>query len=67
MAAMRPHDLIVALSQEAGDSAPRDVLVDAWETNHGCCCALHIEQAALGDTKMLNAIRSCMGLRVLDH
>jgi hypothetical protein len=67
MAAKEPQDLIVALSEEAGDTGPRDVLVSAWEANHACCCALHLEHAAQGDTKTLNAIRICMGLRVLDR
>jgi hypothetical protein len=39
-----------------------DVLVEDWEANHACCCALHLDYAAQGDTKTLNTIRTCMGL-----
>jgi hypothetical protein len=62
MAATERQDLIIALCQEAGDTGPLDVLVGDWEANHACCCALHLDHAAQGDTKTLNTIRTCMGL-----
>jgi hypothetical protein len=62
MAATERQDLIIALCQEAGDTGPLDVLVEDWEANHACCCALHLDYAAQGDTKTLNTIRTCMGL-----
>jgi len=62
MAATERQELIVALCQEAGDTGSPVVLVEDWEVNHACCCALHLDHAAQGDTKTLNIIRTCMGL-----
>jgi hypothetical protein len=39
MAAKERQEFIIALCQEAGDTAPPDVLVEDWEANHACCCA----------------------------
>jgi len=65
MAATERQEFIIALCQEAGDTGPPDVLVEDWEANHACCCALHLDHAAQGDTKTLNTIRTCMGLPVV--
>lgn len=65
MAAKERQEFIIALCQEAGDTGPPDVLVEDWEANHACCCALHLDHAAQGDTKTLNTIRTCMGLPVV--
>ena len=65
MAATERQEFIIALCQEAGDTGPPDVLVEDWEANHACCCALHLDHAAQGDTKTLNTIRTCMGLSVV--
>ena len=62
MAATERQELIIALCQEAGDTGAPEVLVGDWEVNHACCCALHLDHAAQGDTKTLNIIRTCMGL-----
>jgi len=62
MAATERQELIIALCQEAGDTGSPEVLVEDWEVNHACCCALHLDHAAQGDTKTLNTIRTCMGL-----
>jgi hypothetical protein len=65
MVAKERQELIIALCQEAGDTGATDVLVEDWEVNHACCCALHLEHAVQGDTKTLNTIRTCMGLSVV--
>jgi hypothetical protein len=62
MAANRRQEFIMALCQEAGGTGPPAVLVEDWEANHACCCALHLDHAAQGDRKTLNTIRTCMGL-----
>jgi hypothetical protein len=65
MVAKERQELIIALCQEAGDTGPTDVLVEDWEVNHACCCALPLEHAVQGNTKTLNTIRTCMGLSVV--
>ena len=65
MAANKRQEFIMALCQEAGVTGPTDVLVEDWEANHACCCALHLDHAAQGDSKTLNTIRTCMGLPVV--
>ena len=62
MAATERQKLIIALCQEAGDTDSPEVLVEDWEANHACCCALHLDHVAQGDTKTLSSIRTCMGL-----
>jgi hypothetical protein len=62
MAAKERQAFIIALCQEAGDTGPPDVLVEDWEANHACCCALHLDHAVQGDPKTLHTIRTCMGL-----
>jgi hypothetical protein len=62
MAVTERPEFIIALCHEAGDTGHSEVLVEDWEANHACCCALHLERAAQGDTKTLNTIRACMGL-----
>ena len=62
MAANKRQEFIMALCQEAGVTGPTDVLVEDWEANHACCCALHLDHAAQGDRTALNTIRTCMGL-----
>jgi hypothetical protein len=49
MAATVRQEFIIALCQEAGDTGPPDVLVEDWEANHACCCALHLDYAVQGD------------------
>jgi hypothetical protein len=49
------HYHLVPRSRDIG---PPQVLVEDWEANHACCCALHLERAAQGDTKTFNTIRS---------
>ena len=58
MATTERQEFIMTLRQEAGDTGPPDVLVEEWEANHACCCALHLDRAAQGDTKTLNIIRT---------
>ncbi len=65
MAANKRQEFIIALCQEAGDTGPPDVLVEDWEANHACCCALHLGHAVQADPKTLNTIRTCMGLTVV--
>lgn len=65
MAVKERQALIIALCQEAGDTGSPDALIEDWEANHACCCALHLDQAAQGDPKTLNAIRTCMGLTLV--
>ena len=62
MAATERQACMIALCQEAGDTGPPDVLVEDWEANHACCCALHLDHAVQGDPKTLHTIRTCMGL-----
>ena len=62
MAAKERQEFIIALCQEAGETGPLDVLVEDWEANHACCCALHLDHAVQGDPKTLHTIRTCMGL-----
>jgi len=62
MASKERQELVIALCQEAGDTGSPDIVVDEWEANHACCCALHLDHAAQGDSKTLNTIRTCMGL-----
>ena len=62
MAVNKRQEFIMALCREAGGTGPPDVLVEDWESNHACCCALHLDHAAQGDLKPLNTIRTCMGL-----
>ena len=61
---MEIRELILELSREAGDTGAEDDIVNAWEGDHGCCCKLNAENAALGNVAVLNQIRSCMGLQV---
>lgn len=61
---MERQDCIVALCQEAGDSGPEEALIETWEANHACCCALHVDSAARSDITTLNRVRTCMGLPV---
>ncbi len=61
---MEIRELILELSSEAGYAGPEDGIVNEWEGDHGCCCRLNAESAALGNVAVLNQIRSCMGLRV---
>ena len=65
MVAKERQEFMIALCQEAGDTGPTDVLVEDWEANHACCCALHLDHAMRGDPKTLNTIRTCMGLPVV--
>src|SRR6266581_9437288 len=51
MAANKRQEFIIALCQEAGDTGPPDVLVEDWEANHACCCALHLGHAVQADPK----------------
>ncbi len=62
MAATERQEFITALCHESGDTGTQDVLVEGWEANHACCCALYVDHAAQGDPKTLNTIRTCMGL-----
>ena len=62
MAVTERQELIVALCQEAGDTGPPDVLIEIWEVNHACCCALYLDHAVQGNSQTLNTIRTCMGL-----
>ena len=48
MAAKEQQEFIIALCQEAGDTGPPDVLVEDWEANHACCCALHLDTQRRG-------------------
>ncbi len=61
---MEIRELILELCREAGDAGPEDDIVNEWEGDHGCCCKLNAENAALGNVAVLSQIRSCMGLRV---
>ena len=61
---MERQDCIVALCQEAGDTDAEEALIETWEADHACCCALHVDSAARGDITTLNLIRTCMGLPV---
>jgi len=62
---MEIRELILGLCSEAGETGPEDDIVNEWEGDHGCCCKLHAESAAMGNVAVLNQIRSCMGLRVM--
>jgi hypothetical protein len=65
MAVKERQELIIALCREAGETGSPDALIEDWEANHACCCALHLDRATQGDPKTLNAIRTCMGLIVV--
>jgi hypothetical protein len=64
MAAAARQDLMRVLGQEAGDTGPPDVLVEAWDAHPACCGVLHLHHAAQGDTKTLHTMRTGMGLPV---
>ena len=67
MAAMARQDRMSALGQDAGDTGPPAVLVEAWDAHPACCGALYLHHAAQGDTKPLHPMRTCMGLPVVSN
>ena len=61
---MARQDCSVALCQEAGDTDAEETLIETWEADHACSCALYVDSAARGDITTLNLIRTCMGLPI---